>query len=102
MQMPVIVGVGIVLAFLVTFSQWFYAFGSGMREAVLDDARFAFRIVRASVLSIIFMVFVFFIIAMINECPDKPSQRSEFLENLNCEKYLQIKSTSENLFKKSF
>lgn len=100
MQMPVIVGVGIVLAFLVTFSQWFYAFGGGIREAVLDDSRFTFRIVRASIYSIVFMVAVFFIIAMVNECPNSPSSRTEFLENLRCEEYLQIKSTSDSFFKK--
>lgn len=97
MQMPVVVGVLIAIMFLFTFSGWFYELATGMKELVLDDQFFSYRIFFASLVSIVFMVLVFFVIATVNECPNQ--QREGIFAGLKCEGYLQLKASADGLFK---
>ena len=60
MKMPVVVGVIIALMFLISFFEWFYNLVSGMKQLVLDDEFFGWRIAWTSFISMAFMVAVFF------------------------------------------
>jgi|CXWL01.1.fsa_nt_gi hypothetical protein len=97
MQMPVVVGIILSVMFLVTLSGWFYNFATGMREAVLDDKFFNLRIVWASLVSVAFFVGVFFIISIVNECPNE--KREGIFAGLNCEEYSKLKASTNLLFK---
>lgn len=96
MQMPVIVGVILAIMALVTFSGWFYEYATGVRELVLDDRFFNYRIAATTVVSMLFMVAVFFAIATINECPNQV--RGGIFAGLKCESYLKIKASANELF----
>ncbi|MEK7525245.1 MAG: hypothetical protein AAB548_02640 [Patescibacteria group bacterium] len=96
MQMPVIVGVIIAVMFLVTFSGWFYNYALGMVELVLDDKFFSYRIVAASLVSAVFFGLVFFVISIVNQCPNQ--ERVGLFAGLKCEQYLKLKASADNLF----
>ncbi len=96
MQMPVYVGIFIAVMVLVTFSTWFYNLAGGVKELVLDDVFFGYRIATATVLSIIFMVGAFFVIATVNECPNQPKEG--LFAGLKCESYLRLKASADSLF----
>ena len=96
MQMPVIVGVILAIMFLVTFSSWFYNFAKGLNALVLDDIFYTYRIIAASVLTIIVMVGSFYVISLINECPRQ--ERAGFFAGLRCESYLKLKASTDLLF----
>ena len=95
--MPIIVGVILALMALVTFSGWFYEYATGMRELVLDDRFFNYRIVATTIVSMLFMVMIFFVIATISECPNQT--REGVFAGLKCEGYLKIKASADELFK---
>ncbi len=97
MEMPVVVGIIIAIMALVTFTGWFYEYATGMQELVLDDRFFNYRIVLATLASVLFMVAVFWVIATVNECPNQ--QREGLFAGLKCEGYLKIKASADNLFK---
>ncbi|MEK7064206.1 MAG: hypothetical protein AAB973_01165 [Patescibacteria group bacterium] len=96
MQMPVIVGMIVATMFLVTFSGWFYNYALGMEELVLDDKFFSYRIVAASLVSAVFFVMVFFVISIVNQCPNQ--ERVGIFAGLKCEQYLKLKASADNLF----
>ena len=96
MQMPVIVGVIIAIMFLVTFSGWFYNYALGMQELVLDDKFFTYRVAAASLASTVFFVMVFFVISIVNQCPNQ--ERVGIFAGLKCEQYLKLKASADNLF----
>lgn len=96
MQMPVVVGVIISIMVLVTFSGWFYGYTSGMHELVFDDKFFNYRIAFATFSSILFMVAVFWVIAIMNECPNQ--DRKGLFAGLKCDGYLKIKTSANSLF----
>jgi len=103
MQMPVAIGVLIAVMALVTFSGWFYGYATGMRELVLDDKFFNYRIAFATLSSILFMVAMFWVIATVNECPNQTNRiggqtRDEVFAGLKCDGYLRIKASADNLF----
>ena len=97
MQMPVAVGIILSVMFLVTLSGWFYNFATGMREVVLDDKFFNLRILMASFISVAFFVGVFFIISVVNECPNE--KREGIFAGLNCGEYLKLKTSANLIFK---
>lgn len=97
MQMPIVVGIILAIMGLVTFSGWFYQYASGMGELVLDDNLFGYRIAAATVMSIVFMVAVFWVIALVNECPNQT--REGIFSGLKCDSYLKIKASADQLFK---
>lgn len=94
--MPVIVGMIVATMFLVTFSGWFYNYALGMEELVLDDKFFSYRIVAASLVSAVFFVMVFFVISIVNQCPNQ--ERVGIFAGLKCEQYLKLKASADNLF----
>lgn len=96
MQMPVAVGVIIAIMFGVTFSGWFYHYAASMQELVLDDRFFTYRIVAASLVSVVFFGLVFFAISIVNQCPDK--ERAGIFAGLNCKSYLKLKASADSLF----
>jgi hypothetical protein len=95
MDMPVIVGIILALIFLVSFSEWFYNLVSGARQLVLDDQFFGYRIVGTTIVSIAFMVVVFFGIATVSEC--KNEKREGLFASLRCDEYLSIRSSTKDL-----
>jgi len=97
MQTPIIIGVIIAVMALVTFSGWFYELASGMGEFVLDDQFFNYRIGAATLFSIIFMVGVFWVISLVNECPKE--KKEGIFAGLNCDSYLKMKATADEVFK---
>lgn len=99
MQMPVIVGVLVALIFLVAFSEWFYHMIIGWNELVIDDVYFRYRIVGVSLFSFFIMGSTFFIMALVNECPNK--QREGIFAGLRCDEYNKIRTTTERFFPKS-
>src|SRR3989338_1881879 len=96
MQMPIIVGVILAIMALVPLSGWFYEYATGRRELVLDDKLFNYRIAAATLFSTLFMVGIFWVIATVNECPNQT--REGIFAGLNCEGYLMIKTSADNLF----
>ncbi len=96
MAMPVVVGVIIALMFLITFSGWFYEFASGLHELVLDDMFFSYRIIGASVISILILGGSFYTISLVNQCPRQ--EREGIFAGLNCDSYLKLKSSADLLF----
>lgn len=97
MEMPVVVGLLLSFMFLVSFSSWFYSLVKGARQLVLDDKFFGIRIVSTTIMSIIFMVVVFFGIATVSEC--KNEKREGIFASLRCKEYLLLRSSAKNLFK---
>jgi hypothetical protein len=96
MEMPVMVGVILVIVFLVGFSEWFYGLAGGIKSLVLDDVLYLYRIVGVSLVSILFMAGIFMAIAYVNECPNE--EREGVFAGLQCEKYLSIRAATEQVF----
>lgn len=96
MEMPVVVGVILVIVFLVGFSEWFYGLSGGLKSLVFDDVFYAYRIVGVSFLSLLFMAGVFVGIAYVNECPNE--KREGLFAGLQCERYLSIRAATEQIF----
>lgn len=96
MEMPVLVGVVLAIVLLISFSEWFYALVGGLKGLVLDDALYTYRIIGVSLMSIIFMVGIFWIIATINECPNE--EKEGIFAGIKCEEYLSIKAATEGFF----
>ena|SRR3989338_8549645 len=96
MEMPVIVGVIITVAFLVSFSEWFYTLCKGISVVVLDDIFYVYRIIGMSLVSLLFMIGVFAAIAIVKECPNE--NREGIFANLTCREYLAIKVTADDFF----
>ena len=94
--MPVIVGVILAVMFLVTFSGWFFEYASGLHELVLDDRFYTYRIVGASLVSIVLFITAFYGISLINQCPKQ--ERSGIFAGLRCETYLSLKAGTDHLF----
>jgi len=103
MQMPIIVGVFIAIAFLVAFSEWFYGVTQGIKNTVPEDEHYTKRVVKASIVSIVLMIIAFLGIAVISECPNsyKDRAREGAFANLRCEEYSKIKNLSDKLFQRS-
>ena len=99
MQMPVAVGVIVAVIFLIAFSGWFYHLASGWSEYVIDDAFFKYRIIFASVISILIISGTFFGMAYAYECPNE--EREGVFASLNCAEYRNIKVGAEALLKKT-
>ena len=99
MQMPIIVGVILAIIFLVAFSEWFFHLISGIKEYVLDDVFFFYRIAGMSALSIGTICTTFVVMAMVTECPDQESG-GKFLKGLSCQQYYNIKMVTDNLTSK--
>ena len=97
--MPVIVGVILAVMFLGVFSEWFYHLAQGVREVVLDDVYFNYRILGASLVSILIVVVAFVGIATVNEC--KEDEREGIFASLKCEEYLSLRASTEELFQPS-
>ncbi|MBI3954767.1 hypothetical protein HY333_01850 [Candidatus Collierbacteria bacterium] len=96
MEMPVTVGVILAVMFLITFTGWFYNLVQGLRELLIDDMFFFYRVAGASVISILIFVASFMGIATIREC--RSEEREGFFKALKCEEYLRIKSAAEEAF----
>lgn len=98
MEMPVVVGVILAIIFLVAFSEWFYHLVEGWNELVIDDIYFKYRIVGVSIVSIFLICSTFFVMALVNECPNE--ERSGVFANLRCEEYMKIKVGTDRFFSK--
>ena len=96
MQMPVAVGIILAVIFLVAFSEWFYNLVKGWGEIVIDDVYFRYRIVSASIVSMIVISSTFLGMAIITECPNQ--EREGVFAKLGCEEYLKIKAGTEKIF----
>ena len=97
--MPVAVGVIVAMIFLIAFSGWFYHLAMGWSEFVLDDVYFKYRIIGASLLSIVIITTTFMSLAYALECPNE--ERQGFFASLNCADYRNIKVGAESLFKRN-
>lgn len=98
MSLPVWVGVILTIMALVTFSGWFYESVAALRELVLDDQFFAYRIASASLISMVILVAAFWGIATINECQSET--REGIFANLRCEEYLNLRTAAEQIFER--
>ena len=99
MQMPVVVGVILAVMFLVAFSGGFYHLASGWNEFVIDDIYFKYRILAATVMSIVVITATFLGMAYAFECPNE--EKVGLFASLNCADYRSVKTGTESLFKKS-
>lgn len=93
MDMPVTIGVVLIIAFLVGFSEWFYGIVEGVNATVIDDIFYSYRIVGMILFSIVFMVAVFYGISVVNECPNE--NREGLFAGLRCQEYLAIKTSAD-------
>lgn len=73
--------------FLVSFSQWFYELISGIGGFIIDDIFITYRILAWGTVSVVFMVAVFWILAMIQECPDTSGDRPGLFAYMDCNLY---------------
>lgn len=96
METPVAIGVVLVMVLMIGLSEWFYGVAQGLRELVLDDKFYGYRIAGASLVSILFMFGAFVGIATIAECPNE--ERVGIFSGLKCDKYLEIKTSAEQMF----
>lgn len=99
MNMPLWVGIILLLVALVVFSGWFFNLAGGLRELVLDDQFFGLRIVMASVFSFVLFIGSFWVIATVNEC--KSLNPEGIFASLNCEEYNKLSTGLEGLFHKT-
>lgn len=97
MEMPVIIGVIIAAMFLITFTGWFVSLAAGLKEFVLDDVYFYYRIFGAGLVSTLVMVGAFFAIATIKECPNQI--REGLFAGLKCDSYLKLRASADNFLK---
>lgn len=95
MDMPVTVGVILIIAFLIGFSEWFYGVVEGIGATVVNDSLHSVRVLGMALFSIVFMVGVFYAISIVNECPNE--NREGLFAGIRCEEYLAIKSTANEL-----
>ncbi len=95
MQMPVIVGIILVIIFLIVFSEWFYHNFVGWKEVILDDQFFNVRILGATLVSMMVFFASFMGAAYITKCPS--AEREGIFEKLNCEEYYKIKVQADSL-----
>lgn len=96
MQMPVIVGIMLAIIFLVAFSEWFYHLVEGWGTIVIDDIYFKYRIMGATVFSMVIIGSTFLGMALITECPNQ--EREGVFARLRCDEYLKIKAGTEKIF----
>ena len=95
--MPVAVGVVVAVIFLVVFSGWFYNLASGWKEYVLDDIFFRYRLLAASIVSLVMITATFFGMGYAFECPNE--ERQGIFASLSCADYRNIRASAESLFK---
>ena len=71
-------------------------FPPGRRELVLDDVYFKYRVIGTTLLSIFIISATFFVMALVNECPNE--ERTGLMAGLRCEEYLKIKAGTDQIF----
>lgn len=89
MNWTVITGVIIALMFLVSFSQWFYELIAGFNAAVTRDIYVAYRTSLWVVGGILFMIGVFWVLAIVQECPDLNGDKPGVFAFMDCRVYWQ-------------
>lgn len=94
--MPIIVGIILSIIFLIAFSEWAYHMVTGWGELVLDDVYFRYRIIGVSLFSIILISATFYVMALVNECPNE--EREGLMAGLQCEEYFKIKAGTDKVF----
>lgn len=90
MNWTVITGVIIALMFLVSFSQWFYELVSGFHAAITQDLYVAYRTGVWVTGGIVFMIAVFWVLAMVQECPDLTGDKPGVFAYMDCRVYWQV------------
>ncbi len=91
----IIVGVIIALMFLVSFTEWFYHLLVGVNETLVKDVFLAYRIGSYIVMSLIFMVGVFWILSLNSECPLMEKEKPGIFRYMNCDGYWEARSGVE-------
>ncbi len=98
MQMPIIVGIIVGIAFLVGVSEWLYGAVRGIKNTVPEGVHYTKRIIRAVLISIILMALVFWGIALVSECPNPERIREKAFARLRCDEYLKVKTLTKKFF----
>ncbi len=68
----------------------------GWGQIVVDDAFYGYRIFGVTCLSIFVVGTTFFVMALINECPNE--ERVGIMAGLRCEEYFKIKAGTDKIF----
>ncbi len=89
MSWTVVTGIIIALMFLVSFSQWFYELISGLNGIIVEDIYVVYRTIAWGLGSILFMGAVFWILAIVKECPDLSGERPGIFAYMDCRLYWQ-------------
>lgn len=92
-----VIGLIIAVMFLITFTGWFVSLAAGLKEFVLDDVFFFYRIFGAGAASILVVVGAFIVIATIKECPNQ--NREGLFAGLKCDSYLKLRASTDNFLK---
>jgi len=90
MNGAVITGVLIAVMFLVSFSQWFYHLIMGLDRAIINDVFVLYRAVVWGLISIVFMAGIFWMLAMVSECPS-PDPKEGVFKYINCTPYFKAR-----------
>lgn len=93
MNWTIVVGVIISLMFLVSFTEWFYHLASGMDALIVSDSFEGYNIMKLGISSMLFMVFVFWIVATFYECPTPEEEREGLFAYMDCTIYSKVKSS---------
>lgn len=86
----IITGVLIAFMFLVSFTQWFYQLVTGLDRVIVNDIFVVYRAITWGLVSIVFMVGFFLMLATVQECPN-PEPREGLFKYLECKPYFAIR-----------
>lgn len=86
----VFLGVVLAIMFLAAFSEWFVHLATGVYELIPSGYQFYSQIVSWLVISAVFMAVVFFILAVVYECP-RGEKREGVFALMDCSVYWQIR-----------
>jgi hypothetical protein len=87
MNWVVVVGVIIALMFLVAFTNWFYHIFAGINALIVEDLFVGYRIFGWGVGALLLMGGIFWINALIQECPTPEEDREGIFTLLDCRVY---------------
>jgi len=87
MNWVIIVGVLIGLMFLVAFSSWFYHVVVGINALIIEDVFVGYRIFGWGIGALVFMAMIFWLNALVAECPTPESEREGIFVYLDCRVY---------------
>lgn len=87
MNWTVVVGIIIAIMFLTSFTEWFYHLIAGTNALIAEDSFVGYSIFRFGLSGMLFIVGMFWILAMFYECPTPEEDREGVFVYMDCSLY---------------